>query len=133
MLISLDWLSDFVDLPDADSASNQTIGVRFTGKTEISDGMNLLYTAEYAQQSDYSGGSSIIDADYNLKVMKRGNRALLGSGVRPLNKEDREDIEQYILDFYEVFVDRVARGRKMPRERVKEIAGGRIYTGEDAQ
>jgi len=79
-----------------------------------------------------SAWSALNRADYNLLFMKRGDRALLGSGVRPLSKEDRELIQQYILDFYEVFVDRVARGRKMPRERVKEIAGGRIYTGEDA-
>lgn len=62
----------FVDLPDAPDVSNQTIGVRFDGKTEISDGMNLLYTAEWAQQSDFSDGQAMIDADYNHAVLGLG-------------------------------------------------------------
>jgi hypothetical protein len=66
----------FVDLPDADTASNQTIGVRFDGKTGLSDGFKLLYTAEWAQQSDYSGGSSLIDADYTHAVLGLGMKKL---------------------------------------------------------
>jgi len=66
----------FVDLPQLPDTSNQTIGLRFTGKTEVSDGMNLLYTAEYAQQSDYSDGLSNIDADYNHVVLGLGMKKL---------------------------------------------------------
>ena len=35
--------------------------------------------------------------------------------------------------YYSVFIDRVAQGRKIKPERVREIAGGRVYTGTKAR
>lgn len=67
--------------------------------------------------------------DVNLAEMIRGERSLLGYGIRDLKPEDRDFIQQYILDFYEVFLDRVASTRKIPKEELRKIAGGRIYTG----
>jgi len=56
-------------LLDYDLASvgtdTQTFGARFTGKSEIGDGMNLLYSAEYANQADYADSTNI-DTDYWL-------------------------------------------------------------------
>ena len=79
-----------------------------------------------------SAWSAMNRADFNLTFMKRGARALLGNGYRPLPKKDRAFIQKYMNDFYEVFIDRVARGRKMAREQVKDVAEGRIYSGQDA-
>ncbi len=45
------------------TTSNKTLGLRFDGGTTIDSG-KLLYTAEYAQQSDYKDGASTVDADY---------------------------------------------------------------------
>lgn len=70
--------------------------------------------------------------DVNLAEMKRGKRALLGAGHRDMAPEDRDLIQRYILDFYEIFLDRVAATRKMPKNEVRKIAEGRIYTGRDA-
>ena len=79
-----------------------------------------------------SAWSAMNRTDFNLIFMKRGARALLGSGYRPLPKKDRAFIQKYMDDFYDVFIDRVARGRKMAREQVRDIAEGRVYTGRDA-
>jgi protease-4 len=70
--------------------------------------------------------------DYEWVELERGARALLGSPQRELTKEDRAFIQDFMDDFYEIFVERVARTRKIPAERVREIAEGRIYTGRDA-
>ncbi|MCG2634753.1 MAG: alginate export family protein [Gammaproteobacteria bacterium] len=48
------------------AAGSQTFGVRFTGGTPLSEGVKLLYTFEYADQSDYDDGASTIDAAYGL-------------------------------------------------------------------
>jgi hypothetical protein len=56
----------FLDLTNAPAASNSTLGVRFAGATKMNDDVKALYTLEYAKQSDYKGGASTIDADYNL-------------------------------------------------------------------
>ena len=65
-LIGYGYFFEFTDSPTAALASQQTIGIRFTGKHSFSDDYTLLYTGEYADQSDYQDGSSIIDAGYQL-------------------------------------------------------------------
>lgn len=60
---SLTGYAYLLDFDDAPAISNQTLGLRFDGKRTIND-YKLLYTAEYASQSDYQDGASTIDADY---------------------------------------------------------------------
>ena len=66
---------------------NKTFGLRLDGIHAFNPNFRALYTAEYAKQTDYSGGDSRIDADYykiggglgfdNLNV--RVDQELLGS------------------------------------------------------
>ena len=70
--------------------------------------------------------------DWELAEMKRGERATLGAPNRELSKKDRAFIQQFMNDFYDVFIDRVAQTRKIPAETVRKIAEGRIWTGRDA-
>lgn len=69
-LVGYAYLLDYDpnQVPFAVTASNKTLGVRFDGATKIG-GPSLLYTAEYAQQSDYKDGASTIDADYMLGML----------------------------------------------------------------
>jgi hypothetical protein len=45
-------------------ASSKTFGARLDGVRKVSDDWKVLYTAEYAKQDDYAGGSPLIDAHY---------------------------------------------------------------------
>ena len=45
-------------------ASSKTYGARLDGVRKIDDNWKVLYTAEYAKQTDYKGGSPLIDAHY---------------------------------------------------------------------
>ena len=54
--------------PIAVTASNKTLGVRFDGSYPLTP-FKLLYTAEYAHQSDYKGGASSVDADYGYAML----------------------------------------------------------------
>lgn len=45
-------------------ASVKTYGARLDGVRKIDDNWKVLYTAEYAKQDDYKGGSPLIDAHY---------------------------------------------------------------------
>ncbi|WJW76169.1 alginate export family protein [Thiohalobacter sp. IOR34] len=56
------YLIEFTNSP---AASQKTLGLRFAGSHDM-DGWSLLYTAEYAQQSDYKDGDNGIDGDYQL-------------------------------------------------------------------
>ena len=55
-----------VETEDTPAASHKSLGVRYKGKHSFSDDLDLLYTAEYADQSDYKDGASTIDASYLL-------------------------------------------------------------------
>lgn len=44
--------------------ANTTYGARFWGKTEVSDGVNILYDASYATQEDTGDNATSYDADY---------------------------------------------------------------------
>jgi len=79
-----------------------------------------------------SARSQINRMDVEMAEMRRGDRATLGSPHRSLSKEDRQFIQDYINDFYGVFVDRVAHTRRLPAEEVRKIAEGRVYTGRQA-
>lgn len=62
------WL-DYEDAensgPFAYAFSTQTFGLRFNGQTDVAgDSLKLLYTAEYANQSDYQDNPEDYSADY---------------------------------------------------------------------
>ncbi len=54
-----------LEFQDAPASSHKDLGVRLTGE-RITDGVVFLYTAEFADQSDYEGGASSVDATYLL-------------------------------------------------------------------
>lgn len=55
------------------------------------------------------------------------------SYTHPLTPADRAYLESVLMNMHEQFVDIVAKGRKMPREKAAELANGKIYTGQEAQ
>jgi protease-4 len=52
--------------------------------------------------------------------------------TRRLTEEEEAIIEREMTEFYGVFLDIVAEGRKMTRSDVEALAGGRIWSGADA-
>ena len=66
------------------------------------------------------------------ETVVRGRRAAMFTGDRPFTLEERQIVSDFIDRTYGVFLDRVARARKMPVDAVKEIGGGRVWTGSQA-
>ncbi len=66
------------------------------------------------------------------EVWKRGEHADALSWSRPMTAEETEMLGAYIESMYDLFVENVAAGRDIPRERVREIGGGRVYLGTQA-
>ena len=54
------------------------------------------------------------------------------SALRPLSPKVLELMQRNVEEFYTVFVDRVATGRKLDSKFVDSIARGRVWTGRDA-
>jgi protease-4 len=67
-----------------------------------------------------------------VEVLKEGKFKDMTSGLRPLTPEEKAVIQGYMREAYELFVRRVAEGRRMPLEKAYRLADGRIYSGAQA-
>jgi protease-4 len=59
--------------------------------------------------------------------------ATMWTGTRDYTPSEWARFQAWLDRIYTDFTSKVAEGRKMPRERVLEVAKGRIWTGEDAK
>ena len=72
---------------------------------------------------------------YGVKqeVVKSGKFKDMGSSFRELTPEEREILQSIVDESYDEFVGVIVKGRGLPEERVREIADGRVYSGEQAR
>lgn len=69
----------------------------------------------------------------NREAATRGETAGVTSVAKPWSAAERAAVERQIGAFYRTFLDRVTEGRRLPREEVELLAGGRVWTGQQAQ
>ncbi len=69
----------------------------------------------------------------NVEVYKTAPRADAESIFRPFTDEERKELEHKVGQFYDMFVDRVATGRKLSKQQVDAVGQGRVWTGEQAK
>jgi protease-4 len=66
-------------------------------------------------------------------VVKSGKHKDIMSPTREPTEEDKKIIQDVIDNIHNQFIDAVARGRRIDREKVVEIADGRIFSGQQAR
>ena len=64
--------------------------------------------------------------------VKTNKHAAFGTMARPFNAEEMALLDQYISRGYQTFLDRVAKGRNSTKDKIHEIAQGRVWLGNDA-
>ena len=69
----------------------------------------------------------------NIESVIIGRNAGLESPDRRFTDSEREKVREQIREFYNGFIQKVAASRKMPVERVDQIAQGRVWTGSQAR
>ena len=67
---------------------------------------------------------------FNLKA---GRYKDVGSPFRTMSPEDKAYLQGFLDNIYQQFVSDVAHNRKIPVAKLKTLAEGRIYTGEEAK
>jgi protease-4 len=67
---------------------------------------------------------------FNLKA---GRYKDVGSPFRPMTPEDKAYLQGLIDNIYQQFINDVAHNRKIPAAKLKSLAEGRIYSGEEAK
>ena len=147
-----------LDTPGGSAVASETIAreirnLRAAGKPVIVSMGNVAASGGYwismgasrivAQPATLTGSIGVIaakpiirealaDLDVNTAVLQRGEHADLWSLFRPYDADDRAKVEALIDDTYQDFIRGVAEGRDIDPARVREIAQGRVWTGERA-
>ena len=70
--------------------------------------------------------------DIGIATLSRGRHADIASSANPLSEGSRERLATEVWSIYDLFVERVAKGRGLTPERVHELGRGRVWTGEQA-
>ena len=70
---------------------------------------------------------------YEQVVIKSGEFKDIGNQFRQITPEEREIFQSLVDESYAEFVDVISTGRDLPEDRVREIADGRIYSGQRAK
>ena len=70
---------------------------------------------------------------YRSEVVKSGKLKDIGSPERPLTPEERALLQGIIDNVHQQFIRDVATSRSLPEEKVKNLADGRIFSGEQAK
>jgi protease-4 len=115
------------------------------GSTAASGGYYIATAGEriYANPDTLTGSLGVIITLLNYEeafdnlglrqlIFKSGEFKDIGAPTRDLSPEERDILQSIVDQAYEGFVDVIVEGRNLPRNRVLEIADGRIYTGEQA-
>lgn len=66
-------------------------------------------------------------------VVKSGQYKDIGSPFRDMTPEEKVIVQDLVDDIYNQFVDVIVKERKLPREKVVEIADGRVFSGRKAK
>ncbi len=69
---------------------------------------------------------------FRMEVVKSGPYKDVGNPGREMTAEEKAYLQEMVDNVHQQFVRDVARGRRMKVEKVREVADGRIFTGEQA-
>lgn len=68
----------------------------------------------------------------SFDVVKTNDMSDFGDLTRPMTTIEKRQIQNYIEKGYDLFVKRCADGRKMDEKKLRQIAEGRVWTGQKA-
>lgn len=148
-----------INSPGGSSAASQEVGeevdkLRRSGKIVVASMGDVAASGGYwiaakcdrivADSATMTGSIGVIMDLQNLKelfdkigvtpeTIKSGPYKDIGSMNRPLTPAERAILQSMVDDIYSQFVDVVAKGRKMDRKKVLELADGRVFTGRQAK
>ena len=68
----------------------------------------------------------------SVEMYKTAPRADAESIFRPFTPEEHSELQRKVGQFYDVFLTRVASGRKLSKAEVDAVGQGRVWTGQQA-
>lgn len=114
--------------------------------TCASGGVYLASAADeqYANRITTTGSIGVIMTTYDMSGLyeKLGIKEVnivsaknkdMGSSSKPLSDEQQAIYQSFVNEYYNRFVEIVAKGRNMSEEQVRKLADGRVYTATQAE
>mgnify|MGYP002777009057 CR=1 FL=1 len=97
----------------------------------------------FADKSTITGSIGVFGILFNLQKIgnnngltwdsvKTGQLADLGTNVRPKTEKELQIYQNFVNEIYNLFINKVSKSRKLPESKVREIAQGRVWSGQDA-
>lgn len=78
-------------------------------------------------------GGALDKIGVSIETLKSAPRADMLSALRPLTSDERALLSDQMQTTYDAFIARVAEGRKLDRAAVEKLAGGQVYSGQQAK
>jgi protease-4 len=114
--------------------------VAASGGYYIASGANLIM----ANRGTATGSIGVIMQFTNVEALtkkigvdffnlKAGRYKDVGSPFRPMTPQDKAYLQGLLDNIYQQFLSDVARNRKIPLAKLKMLAEGKIYSGEEAK
>lgn len=116
------------------------------GDVAASGGYFLASAAHaiYAEAGTLTGSIGVLSGKFNfaglyerwgvgLDAVERGARAGMVSSSRGFTPDEKAALRARTASLYDLFVDRVARGRRLSVEQVERVGGGRVWSGARAR
>lgn len=127
-------------------AAEEKVVVVSMGDVAASGGYYIACAADmiYAQPNTITGSIGVFGTIPNASellndklgittdVVKTNEHADMPSLTRPMTDFERDLMQSYVENIYDVFVTRVADGRRMNKTQVDEIGQGRVWSGLNA-
>lgn len=97
----------------------------------------------FAEPGTLTGSIGVVAGKANLhglydrlgvtkEIVSRGQHAALYSSYVPLSDDDRTCLRAQAESFYDEFIAKVAAGRALDEEAIRQVAEGRVWTGRQA-
>ena len=95
-------------------------------KTTLTGSLGVIFEiTNFAEAADKYGIKQV--------VIKSGKYKDMGSAFREMTPAERDILQSFVDDLYAQFVDVISEGRDIPKDRVRDIADGRVYSGLQAK
>jgi len=135
----------FEQISNFKSSTNKPV-VFLMGDMAASGGYYIASAGDFivANPATLTGSIGVILESYNLEELykkiglskntfKQGEFKDILNEARPITEEERKIIDSLNEDTYELFISRVAVGRKKSEDEIRSLANGMIYSGSQAK
>jgi protease-4 len=98
----------------------------FANPATLTGSLGVIFSiSNFEKAADWLG--------YKENTIKSGSYKDIGNPLREMTPQEREIFQSLVDESYQQFVTVIEKGRNLPREKVLQIADGRVYSGQQAK